>query len=110
MEISPWLIYFIDVIHSLCIFANAVFIGSIVAIAFLGFTDEHRNALKISLITFVVSGLLCLFVPSKSVMVQMLVIPPIVNNESMQELPQNLLDFINDYLKEARKEMKEGVL
>lgn len=110
MEVSPWLIYFIDVLHSLCAFANVVFIGSIVAIAFLGFTDEHRKALKISFITFVVSGLLCLFVPSKSVMVQMLVIPPIVNNESMQEFPQNLLDFVNDYLKEAKKGLKEDSL
>lgn len=110
MEVSPWLIYFIDVLHSLCTFANVVFFCSLFFSVFLFLTDGKRNALKISLITFVVSGLMCLFVPSKSVMVQMLVIPPIVNNESMQELPQNLLEFVNDYLKEAKKGLKEDSL
>ena len=110
MEISPWLIYFIDVINSLCVFANIAFFGSFVATGSILAMGGHRGELKVSLIVFVVSGLVCLFVPSKSVMVQMLVIPPIVNNESMQELPQNLLDFVNDYLKEAKKGLKEDTL
>lgn len=107
MEISPWLIYFIDVIDSLCLMAINAFGISLACTGFFVISGGKPKALKVSIVALVVSGLLTLFVPSKKVMIQMLVIPPIVNNEAVQELPQNILDFVNDYLKEAKESLKE---
>lgn len=107
MEISPLLIYLIDVINSLCLMANCALIVSLVHTGFFAISGDKPKALKISIVVLAVSGLLTLFVPSKKVMIQMLVIPPIVNNEAVQELPQNILDFVNDYLKEAKESLKE---
>nr|DAL31742.1 MAG TPA_asm: hypothetical protein [Caudoviricetes sp.] len=30
----------------------------------------------------------------------MFVVPPVVNNEKVQEIPNNVLDFVNGWLKE----------
>ena len=30
----------------------------------------------------------------------MIVVPPVVNNEQVQEIPKNVLDFVNGWLKE----------
>ena len=44
--------------------------------------------------------------PSSKTVAAMIVIPPIVNNEQVQELPNNVLEFINDYLKDVKKSLK----
>lgn len=38
--------------------------------------------------------------PSKETVIAMATIPPVINNEKVQELPENVLDFINEWLKE----------
>lgn len=38
--------------------------------------------------------------PTKEIATAMFVVPPVVNNEKVQELPQNVLDFVNGWLKE----------
>lgn len=38
--------------------------------------------------------------PTKEIATAMLVVPPVVNNEKVQEIPKNVLDFVNGWLKE----------
>ena len=47
-----------------------------------------------------------IFVPNSKTLIAMTMIPPVINNEQVQELPENVLGFINDYLKEKRDELQ----
>ena len=48
--------------------------------------------------------------PSKEIATAMFVVPPVVNNQKVQELPENVLDFINSWLKEnTAKKSSENV-
>lgn len=38
--------------------------------------------------------------PTKEIATAMFVVPPVVNNEKVQEIPKNILDFVNGWLKE----------
>lgn len=49
---------------------------------------------------------LSLLIPNSKTLVAMVTIPPVINNEQVQELPENVLGFINDYLKEKRDELQ----
>lgn len=42
------------------------------------------------------------FVPNSKTLIAMVTIPPVINNEQVQQLPENILGFINDYIKEKR--------
>lgn len=46
------------------------------------------------------------FVPNSKTLIAMVTIPPVINNEQVQELPENVLGFINDYIKEKRDELQ----
>lgn len=119
MTISPLLIYLIDVCDSLCIFFIVAFIILSIATYFFiwlmcdrwepeDFKESLKSGvLKYFLIAIAVSILGCIFVPSKKTLIQMLVVPPIVNNEQIQELPANVLNFVNDYLKGVGKKEKD---
>lgn len=62
--------------------------------AFIGFI--------VSLIALILAGL----IPSSKTLIAMATIPPVINNEQVQELPENVLGFINDYLKDKRHELQ----
>lgn len=62
------------------------------------FIKATINYFKMYSIIFIVSSLLCLFIPSKNTMFAMIIIPPITKNEQLQQLPDNVLTFINNYL------------
>lgn len=110
MQITPWLIYWIDVIHSICVLGNLMLGASIVLFitAVITGTKEEKYAVGKLIVWLVgIGGLICIFVPSKTVMMQMLILPPVVNNEQAQQLPNNVLEFVNNWLEEANKELKE---
>lgn len=113
MQITPWLIYWIDVIHSICVLGNIMVFVSLVFIAVSGFVYDGKSAAEWKkAVTFLlwplcIGVVICVFVPSKTVMMQMLILPPVVNNEQVQELPSNVLEYVNNWLEEANKELKE---
>lgn len=110
MQITPWLIYWIDVIHSICVLGNLMLGASIVLFISVGITGTREEKYAVGkLIVWLVSigALICIFVPSKTVMMQMLILPPVVNNEQVQELPSNVLEYVNNWLEEANAELKE---
>lgn len=55
-------------------------------------------------IIILTSFLLCILgknlAPTKEIATAMFVVPPVVNNEKIQEIPKNVLDFVNGWLKE----------
>ena len=61
-------------------------------------------ALKKLLIVFISVFAVCIIgknlAPTKEIATAMLVVPPVVNNEKVQEIPENVLDFVNGWLKE----------
>ena len=48
--------------------------------------------------------------PTKEIATAMFVVPPVVNNEQVQEIPKNVLDFVNGWLKEntPKEQSKES--
>lgn len=109
--ISPWLIYLISIADKVGGVSAFIAIASIMALIVetLVFLDLGKSlqALKMPFIIAIISGLIAIFTPSSKTIAAMIVIPPIVNNEQVQELPNNVLEFINEYLKDAKKSLKE---
>lgn len=57
-------------------------------------------------------ALSCVFViniatPSDKIIAAMYLVPPVVNNEQVQEIPNNVLEFVNEWLKENTPKEKE---
>lgn len=115
MQITPWLIYWIDVIHSICVLGNIlVAVGLVLLSAACMAQIDPKNTngtvnevWKVLLCLLGVGAAICVFVPSKTVMMQMLILPPVVNNEQVQQLPSNVLEYVNNWLEEANAELKE---
>lgn len=74
------------------------------------YTDSIAKWFKRAIITFVCLLLTCILAPTKEIATAMLIVPPVVNNEKVQEIPQNVLDFVNGWLKEntPKKQTKES--
>lgn len=69
---------------------------------------KTAKILKVSLVSLAVIVAMAIFAPSKETVIAMATIPPVVNNEKVQELPENVLDFVNGWLKEyTPKKAKE---
>lgn len=64
------------------------------------YTDSIAKWFKRAVITFVCLLLTAVFAPTKEIATAMFIVPPVVNNEKVQEIPQNVLDFVNGWLKE----------
>ena len=71
------------------------------------YTDSIAKWFKRAVITFVCLLLTCVFAPTKEIAAAMFVVPPVVNNEKVQELPKNVLEFVNEWLKENTPKEEE---
>lgn len=110
MQITPWLIYWIDVIHSICVLGNIMLFFSLVLFITVGITGSKEEKFAVGKLVMLLVGIgaaICIFVPSKTVMMQMLILPPVVNNEQVQQLPSNVLEYVNNWLEEVNAELKE---
>lgn len=118
MEITPltlYLFYLFDAIKDAC--APLVFLTGILSVAsvlgwFMANGDPYisREAtnrfVKVGKTAFIIC--VCAFVtnialPSGKAMVAMYIVPKVVNNEAVQQLPCEILDFIRSYLKENQQ-------
>ena len=111
-----FLIYLIGVVDDLKEFFT--FFGAIGAVVCLGMSliyrvgleeasEEEEKILKLlarkSFNFFVVFAIISAsspFIPNSKTLIAMVTIPPVINNEQVQQLPENILGFINDYIKE----------
>ena len=118
-----FIIYLIDVVHNIENLAEvALFVSSLViAVAILIFinernsydTDENlvavaRKSMKYAFITILIVVPLMLFIPSKSTMVAMYVVPKVVNNETIQGISDNSLELLNELTKKWLHDTKEA--
>ena len=117
-----FLIYLIGIVDDLKEFFN--FVGAIGSVFCIGafcifrsnLTDAREETKKDleswsrkSFKFFVVFAIIfasSVFVPNSKTLIAMVTIPPVINNEQVQQLPENVLGFINDYLKEKRDELQ----
>lgn len=60
------------------------------------------KAIIMAIIGAVIMGFIAICIPSTKTAIAMAVIPPVINNEQVQKLPDNVLGFINEYLEHER--------
>ena len=134
MEISAFWIYLIGIVDSLkhsiefllfILFMILIGSGGFLALTFMNYDifertreeQEKRNTLikwskRIvigSSITWILLGSICTLLPSSKTIVAMITVPAIVNNEEVQKLPNNIVQFVNNYLENnIRKYQKEN--
>lgn len=121
MNIDPWTIYWItridDMLGCLILVACLTLIPLLFYIVttiirlidpdmkeMIGMKDKARKlVLKWTLPAFILSALLITFTPTEKDLVKMFVIPRIVNNQSLKDLPAVAEKLIRDYLEEGEK-------
>lgn len=111
MEITAFNIYLFGLLLELRDFFENITVFSIIIAAvvlflmpiwcdFESITKYNKRIFLIFLIVLAISLIGKLLSPSKEITTAMFVVPPVVNNEKIQELPENVLDFVNGWLKE----------
>lgn len=114
-----FLIYLIGTVDGLKEFFN--FVGTMGALFCIGafcifrvnFTNNREDTAKESarksfksFVFFLALFIFTQLIPNSKTLVAMITIPPVINNEQVKELPENVLGFINDYIKEKRDELQ----
>ena len=125
MEISPWLIYWLMQLNSICDFVEFIAVlGSILLIvliifriifkAYAGWDEEAETfyavttpLCKFSSVVIPIFVLLNVFIPNTKTVAAMILIPPIVNNEQVQQIPDDILTFVRSVIKEYTFDNKE---
>ena len=125
MEISPWLVYWLMQLDSICKFVDAVAVfGSVLLIGLIvvrtickvhaewdssaqTFYDATASLCKFSSIIIPIIVLINIFIPSTKTVAAMILIPPIVNNEQVQQIPDDILTFVRSVIKEYTFNNKE---
>lgn len=125
MEISPWLVYWLMQLDRICTFVDIIaFFGTILLILLIGFRiicksqikrDEDAEAFyntttslcKFSCVIIPIFVLLNVFIPNTKTVAAMILIPPIVNNEQVQQIPEDILTFVRSVIKEYTFDNKE---
>lgn len=125
MEISPWLIYWLIQLDSICKFVDVVaFLGSLLLIILIvvrtawanapryddgakAFYNATTSICKFSSVIIPIFVLLNVFIPNTKTVAAMILIPPIVNNEQVQQIPDDILTFVRSVIKEYTFDNKE---
>lgn len=113
MTLSPWLIYFADLADSIvggCAIVTGIALLTIIICIFTWFCNDgdYKSDIKNRLIAkkigmkaviiFFISFLLAVFLPSTQTVYKMLIIPPVVNSNVVQKLPDELQQYIDKVL------------
>lgn len=129
MEISPLLIYFVgqlDAFNGVC--GLTLFLGGIALIIMniikaVSFCDssttyELKTYNKVKLVTDKTNKVLgpivfaaflgAAFLPSRSTVAAMIVVPAIVNNENIQNISKNTLQWAEEYIKDQLQTKKKN--
>lgn len=112
-DLSPWTIYWALQLDTIGKSLTIILVLLVIALALCTSeascsysTEEYKakaKQLRNILFGFVVLiGMLNIFIPSSKTVAAMFIIPPVVNNEQVQELPKEVLSFIHSILKEYK--------
>ena len=92
---------------------SVLFLGIAYFVGLLEDDEDFQKAVKRfvrQLITifvlWIVVGLAYILIPSTKQMAAIIVVPKIVNNEQVQEIPENLIELCNEWTKDKIKEFK----
>jgi hypothetical protein len=125
MEISPWLIYWLMQLDSICKFVDVVaFLGSLALVILMAirsgcesapsydtgakaFYNATTKIYKFSCVIIPIFVLLNVFIPNTKTVAAMILIPPIANNEQVQQIPDDILVFVRSIIKEYTFDNKE---
>lgn len=125
MEIPPWLVYWLMQLDSICKFVDVIaFLGSVLLLVLIAlriacksaserdygakaFYNATTNLCKFSSIIIPIFVLLNVFIPNTKTVATMILIPPIVNNEQVQQIPDDILTFVRSVIKEYTFDSKE---
>lgn len=125
MEISPWLIYWLMKLDSICTFTQVTAVlGSMILFALTvlrtvskanakyyyndeAFYNVTTPLFKFSSIIIPILVLLSIFTPNTKTLAAMIIVPPIVNNEQVQQIPDDILTFVRSVIKEYTFDDKE---
>lgn len=118
MEISPWLVYWLMQLDSICKFVDVVaFIGSALLLVLIAvrtvcksvpehdrdakaFYNATTKLCRFGSIIIPIFILLNVFIPNTKTVAAMILIPPIINNEQVQQIPDDVLAFVRSVIKE----------
>lgn len=124
MEISPWLIYWLmqldkicDLVHFIAFFGPLV-MTILIVMRTVWKIDEHSysserayNATtpisKPFYVFVTIFLILNTFMPNTKTVAAMILVPPIVNNEQVQQIPDDILTFVRSVIKEYTFDNKE---
>lgn len=125
MEISPWLVYWLMQLDSICRFIDATaFFGTVLLLALIVlrivckihaewdtsaqiFYDTTTFLYKFSSMIIPIFVLINIFIPNTKTVAAMILIPPIINNEQVQQIPDDILTFVRSVIKEYTFDNKE---
>ena len=69
-------------------------------------SKKYKKCLTIATPLFILFSIPLTFLPTTKEMCAIMVIPPIINNEQIQEMPQKILDLGNQWLDELKPKKK----
>lgn len=113
MEVTPLMIYAIDISGTVKFVSKMVLLLSLIASIILGVlaVEEEfaRRAIKVIVVPVIlISTLLTVFIPESKTLASMYVIPAVVNNEQIQNIGKNGLESLELLTKQWVDELREG--
>lgn len=114
--ISMWTLYLLNVAFSISHFLVLPIIASacLVLLGVIGkIVDDNigkifNSYMKPAMITLVICVLFAVLIPTKKEALAIYMIPKIINNQQMQELPDNALKYLNVFFKKEISEITKG--
>lgn len=113
MEVTPLMIYLVDMSGTVKFISTGVFLLSLLLLLLLGVlaVDEAvaRQAIKVVVVpVIVISALLAVFIPDSKTIASMYIVPAVVNNEQIQNIGKNGLESLELLTKQWVDELREG--
>ena len=123
MEVSPWLVYWLMQLDSICkcidiiAFLSPLLFAVLVMFRTAWKVDNYYSTerlleattgiYKMLFIIAPITIILNTFIPNTKTVAAMILIPPIVNNEQVQQIPDDILTFVRSVIKEYTFDNKE---
>lgn len=113
MEVTPLMIYVIDISGTVKLVSKMVLLASLIASIILGVLalDEEfaRRAIKVVVVhVILISALLTVFIPDSKTLAAMYVIPAVVNNEQIQNISKNGIESLELLTKQWVDDLRKG--
>ena len=113
MEVTPLMIYAIDISGTVKLISKIVLVSSLIAsiiLLLIRFVAEGKKipCFRLVLSLFVISSSLVVFVPESKTLASMYVIPAVVNNEKIQDIGKKGIESLELLTKQWVDELREG--